>query len=438
MAKITVESRLREVNPDLEVMYFKHYAPDGTLVEQRTASREVDYAKGNWTRTSADNGRTWTEWKTDFSDDDGGRHGRLENSPEGDELLGGDFEPSLADPVSGCRVGVGSSFYYLKGHDIGYFAMWEKGEDNFRTHAYFAFRRPDGTLVRRMLEFEDGGRDFDPEAPRDPAFIDKNRAMAGDLQILPDGDLAFIVYPTMTLCCRLAGVDVEQFFPSCPNLQVGLLFARAHWNAGRQDYDITYSNPVMLSDLQSSRGIMEPGVTILNDGRIMIVFRGSNLISEAWNTRISDSAPNFKWHVLSSDGGKTFCPPMPWHFDSKEVVYSPASISRFYRSSKNGNLYWIGNIIDEPWRIEGNDPRWPLQICQVDLDRGCLLKDTLTVIDTVRDGQTAVELSNFGTLENRETLDLEMNITKMNFNGKTEEEGFWYTEAWEYTIRFED
>ena len=430
-----IRAVMRSCNPEMEECFHRFREEDGSITELRITSSECDYDSGRWVRKSTDNGRTWSEWKTLYSDE-GGRHGKLPNSPEGDELLRWSDDISVHDPVSGCAVGAGSDFYYLKGHDPGYFDMWEKGEDNFRTHAYFYFRRPDGTAVRRMLEFEEGGEDFDPEEPRKSAYIDKNRCMASGLRILPDGDLGFFVYPTMTLACALAGVDVNTFFPSCPNLQVGLIYARAHWDAEKNDYDLSYSAPIMLSDLQSSRGIMEPCLLPLENGRIMIVFRGSNMTSEVWHTRIDPRAPGYKWYVISDDGGRTFSVPMPWHFDTREAVYSPASISHFFVSSKTGKAYWVGNIV-EPSLIDGNDPRYPLQICEVDRTYGYLLKDTLTEIEGLRDGQTYVELSNFNLFENPETLDLEVRVTKINFNGQTEEEGYWYTEAWEYTVELE-
>ena len=436
MGKIQIEDRLRSVNPNKEESFLRRYKADGTLIETRITCSECDYFDGCWERESPDNGRTWGEWKKIYSDEEG-RRGRVPGSAEGDEYLPWDFKPTLEDPVSGCRFGVGTDFYFIRGHDVGYFDYWEKGEDNMRFHAYFAFERPDGTTVRRMFEFEEGGADYDPENPRNPAFLDKNRAMVSDLAILPDGDLRFLLHPTVRLCCRIAGVDLNGFFPSCPDFQVGILYARAHWNAEKQDYDITWSNPIMLSDLQSSRGIMEPCITPLENGRIMIVFRGSNWVSEAWHTRIDPCAPGYKWYVISEDGGRTFCPPMPWHYDTREIVYSPATISKMFRSSKTGKTYWIGNIVDEPWKIDGNSPRYPLQICEVDSRYGYLLKDTLTVIDTIREGQTYVELSNFDLLENRETLDLELRMTKCNFNGGEQIEGDWYTEAWEYMIHLD-
>lgn len=438
MGIISIRGELVSANPSCEETFMRSYDEAGNLVEERTVSSEGDYASGCWIRKSADNGCIWGAWSTVF-DDKTERHGKIPGSEEGDELLGWDFVPTLYDPKSGCKVGVGSTFYYIKGHDVGYFAMWEKGEDNVRTHGYFVFRRPDGTEVRRMLTFEDGGADYDPENLRNPAFLTKNRAMASDLRILPDGDLCFFAYPTMTLCCRIAGFDVNTYFPSCPDLMHGLLVARAHWNEDTQDYEITFSNPIMLGDLQSARGLMEPQLAILPNGRWLIVYRGAATMSKAWNTRTNPATPSFKWYTFSDDGGRTFAPSMPWHFDTREVVYSPASISGFFRSSKNGKLYWIGNILNEPWMIDssGSNPRWPLQICQVNEEHGYLIKDTLTVIDTKRDGETYfLELSNFNILENRETLDLELRLTKICQHMETYKEYDWYSEAWVYYISF--
>jgi len=438
MMKIT--GTMRSCNPNAEESFSRRYDGEGRLIETRVLSCEEDYAGGSYTRVSPDNGRTWGEWVTDFDDRTEGRRGRIPGSEEGDELLGG-CTPFFPDPLTGCTVGVGSTFYYLKGHDVGYFAFWEKGEDNIRTHAYFSIRRPDGSEETRLIELEDGGADYDPSNPRNPAFLDKNRAMAGDLMRLPDGDLAFHLFPTVRLCCTLDGIDVGAFFPSCPDLHCGLKIARLHWNPEKDDYDMTLSTAIMLSDLQSSRCIMEPQTLILPSGRWIVVFRGSNTQEDAWHTRTDPTTPGFKWYAVSDDGGRTFSPPMPWHFDTREVVYSSASISTFYRHAENGKLYWIGNIMDDPSRIDGNEPRWPLVICEVDERWGCLKKSSLTVIDTLREDEEHTELSNPSLLVNHETGNLEIRLTKINLiktkDGRTREDiGKWYSEAWEYTVEF--
>jgi len=438
MGKMKITSRLRSVNPDYEERYIQWYDEKGDLVETRGLCNECDYGCAQWIRKSPDNGRTWSEWEKQYNDAEDGRRGKIPGNEYGDEILGGKPTPSLYDPKSGCYVGASSMVYLLRGHDVGYFAMCEEGEDNYRVHSYFAYKKPNGETVTRMFEFEEGGKDYDPENPRNPKFLDYNRIACDNLTILPDGDLSLILFPNMRICCKLAGVDEKAFFPSWPEYQSGMILARGHWNAEKEDYEFTYSNPIMLSDLQSSRGVMEPHLITLKNGTWMVVFRGSNWAFDKWNTRISPAAPNFKWYALSFDEGRSFSPPMPWYFDTREVVYSPASISRFFRSSKNGKLYWIGNVSEEPWTLFGNDPRFPLQICEVNEEHGYLIKDTLTVVDTIRDGQTSVELSNFFLLEDKETLNLELSMVKVNFNGKIQEEGHWYSEAWEYTIEFDD
>ncbi len=439
MGQIKVTSKMRSCNEEFEETYVRWYEEDGRLREERILANECDYACGSEVRYSSDKGKTWSEWETVFKDTGDGRHGAVPGSPDGDELLpcGGG---SVYDPISGCTFSVSGTIYHMKGHNVGYFAMALEGEDNCRWHGYTNIRYPDGREVKKLIELEEGGADYDPAKYRDPAFLDKNRCLAGALRILPDGDLCFEVYPSVTLCCKLAGVDVNSYFPSSPNLHHGMIVVRAHWNAEKGDYEFTYSNVIMLSDAQSSRCIMEPATVILPNGRWLLVVRGSNYTHEPWNTRISPCAPGFKWYTFSDDGGKTFAPLMPWHFDTREVVYSSASMHLFFRSKKNGKLYWFGNIV-EPQKIFANDPRFPMQICQVDEEYGHLIKDTLTVIDTVREGQWKVELSNFNLLEDPDTGNLEIRMTKININDADQgsgKPGDWYSEAWEYFVEFED
>ncbi len=122
MIKIT--GIMRSCNPNAEETFLRRYDSEGRLIETRILSCEEDYAGGSYTRVSTDNGRTWGEWVTDFDDQAEGRRGRIPGSEEGDELLGG-CAPCFPDPSTGCTVGVGTTFYYLKGHDVGYFAFWE-------------------------------------------------------------------------------------------------------------------------------------------------------------------------------------------------------------------------------------------------------------------------------------------------------------------------
>ncbi len=439
MAQLKIKSVMREAYPDKEVDFTRSYNAKGDLVETRYILTETDYYSAGYFRVSPDNGRTWGEWVKQFEDEGGEHRDIIPGNEFGDEYSGGGGYHeggSVLDAKSGCRVCTSGSYYLMNGRK-GYDQYWAEGKNTMRSHAYYSFKRPDGTVVTRMFEFEEGGEDYDPENPRKPAFLDKNCAMTEGIRLLPNGMPAAILWVQVTLCCKMAGVDVNTYFPSCPDLHKGIVLATFHWNAERNDYDVHYSNPMMVSDLQSARCMMEPKLSYLKSGRLLMVLRGSNVMEEAWNTRTTTATPSFKWYAFSDDGGLTFSPVMPWHFDTREVVYSSASICEFFRSMKIGKLYWKGNYIDEPWRIEGNDPRHILQICEVDETYGYLIKDTLPGIDTVREGQTDVELSNFNIFENRETLELEIRLTKIDFNGDRQEKGQLYSGAWVHYIEFE-
>src|SRR5699024_7084105 len=118
-------------------------------------------------------------------------------------------------------------------------------------------------------------------------------------------------------------------------------------------------------------------------------------------------------------------------YDTGEQFYSPASIHQTFRSAKTGKLYWIGNISKEP--PHGNRPRYPLNIVEIDENGPSFIKDTLTVIDT-RDPKVdtdKVQLSNFFLLQDRETDEVELYLTKLGENKNT-----WSANAYKYTLSF--
>ncbi|MBO4228853.1 MAG: exo-alpha-sialidase [Clostridia bacterium] len=435
----------REANDGFEFYYTHQYDKSGNLIERKFGSAECDYMSAAWHRVSTDNGKTWGEWITDLNDAEDGRKGMIPYGDDEDQELGEIREPDFYDEDSGCTIGISNINYIIRGHAVGYFEKWKYGCDYDFYHSYFSFRKPNGELVTRLIRFEEG-----PEyrsAPRDMEYLKKNRVLIATLDHpdqsspflrAPDGTLIFLAFPSMRLCCKLAGVDVNRYFPSCPDLVSGLLVGHLKWIPEKEDYEITYSNPIMVSDMQSSRGVAEPVIAFLPSGRWVIAYRGSNKKLTQWNARIDPKTPGFKWFTYSDDCGKTWSVSMPWHFDTQEVVYSSASFSATFRSSKTGDWYWVGNIC-EPSSIYGNDPRNTLHICQIDPTYGHLIKDTLRVIDTRREGEgPQTELSNFNLFENRETKELEIRLSKCNMHEGTEQiKGDWYGEAWEYYISFE-
>ena len=243
----------------------------------------------------------------------------------------------------------------------------------------------------------------------------------------------------MRKCFELRGEDNRFLYPTEPDIDIynGVLMVRGKWNGTA--YEFTPSRPIIISDLQSGRGMDEPTIALLSSGRIVVVTRGSNIVPNRHDgNRLDPGAPGFKWYAFSDDGGKTFTDFLPWHFDCGEVIYSSATISLFFRGERTGKLYWIGNIVppEAAHTIQGNYPRFPLTIVEIDETCGTAKKDTLTVIDTKRGNESEfVQLSNFCAYQDRETGYLHVILTK--FGQHYPAESVWKSEVWEYEIELD-
>jgi hypothetical protein len=169
----------------------------------------------------------------------------------------------------------------------------------------------------------------------------------------------------------------------------------------------------------SSRGLMEPDLAELSDGRVLVVFRGSD----------TPKTPGRKWFAVSKNGGMTYGPVQEWKYDDGSSFYSPSSFHRLIRHSKTKKLYWIGNICATP--PSGNSPRYPLVIAKVDESKPALVKKTVTVIDDRRPEQTAaVQYSNFSLLEDRQTHALELHLTTYGQDARS----VYTADNWKYTL----
>ncbi len=396
-----------------------------SMVEDCSRSGISDFCEGSMRRFSEDNGKTWTEWEIikeeDSSYDNMGEHDR--NFP---------FHPDEHwNPVHKHWVGPGMERIFKGGHEKALRQIWtEGGPSPLSDHVYFRIRHPDGKSFYQMVKYEDG-TEFNRDDPLNPEYFYKNNSYEGNNLIFDDnGDFFQPVIVSTVKCCEMLGIDPEDVCPS--HVGGSLIVVHGVWNG--EKYDLHYSRPAVISDLFSSRGVMEPSIAKLKSGRLLVVFRVSNYQNAAWGTRIENGTPSFKWYTYSDDGGKTFVNPMPWHYDDGEVIYSSSSIGHLVRSEKNGKLYWIGNITGH--EIRGNDPRWPLQIVEVDETYGTAKKETCTLIDTRREGEGVnLELSNFAIHQNRETGDIELFLTKR----KQFPEGPWQkSEVWHYAISLPD
>ena len=163
-------------------------------------------------------------------------------------------------------------------------------------------------------------------------------------------------------------------------------------------------------DVERSSYLGEGTLAELGDGRLAQVLRGTNVM---WPER-----PGYKWLSFSADGGVTWSPAEPLHCDDGTLLESSATGSVLFRSIRNGRLYWIGNLCTEGERPNGNMPRSPLTICEVQEEPFALKRGTLTVIDRRAPHEDArVQHSNFKFYQDRASGDVVLLLTRYGERG---------------------
>ena len=147
---------------------------------------------------------------------------------------------------------------------------------------------------------------------------------------------------------------------------------------------------------RSTRGLLEPTIGELDDGRILVVMRGSN--------DVRPHLPGYRWFSICDAQRDTWSPAQPWTYTDGEPFHSPSSCSQLLHHS-TGRLLWIGNLYGENPR--GNRPRYPLVMAEVDTQTGLVIRDTVTAIDDRAPGESErLTLSNFHALEDRKSGDV--------------------------------
>lgn len=200
--------------------------------------------------------------------------------------------------------------------------------------------------------------------------------------------------------------------PDMPNVmmdvwEVGLLIGEPQ-TGGQVQWHLGQAVPCEFE--KSSRGMCEGTVTELGDGKLAMILRGSNA---AWPDR-----PSYKWLSFSEDGGETWSETQPLAFDDGTVFESSATGSTLIRSNSDGRLYWLGNLCADGQRAEGNFPRSPLFIAEVQEQPFALKRATLTEIDRHQPGEDPrVQLSNFKVHQDRKTNDLVVHLTRYGEHG---------------------
>ncbi len=156
-------------------------------------------------------------------------------------------------------------------------------------------------------------------------------------------------------------------------------------------------------------GTDEPTIAFIDEQNWLAVYRTSTSQIAEFRRR---NVPLVRQCGETTDGGRTWGMGRDLTFDDGSPVHSPSAYSEFIQSSKTGKWYWVGNILPEP-TYGGCDPRHPLQITELDAQKRCLRRDTVTVVeDMAPDDPELVRFSNFRIYEERSSADFILLMTK--------------------------
>lgn len=165
------------------------------------------------------------------------------------------------------------------------------------------------------------------------------------------------------------------------------------------------SSPVVPDLEKTSRGFYEPAIAEIRDGRLAMILRGDN--------SMFPERPGYKWLSFSENNGLTWSEPVPLPCDKGDPIESSSTGSALFHSIKAGKLYWMGNLCIHGQRPNGNYPRTPLVVAEVQEVPFALKRDTITVIDQrAAHEPEEVQMSNFRFYQDRENGDLVVFVTR--------------------------
>jgi len=332
-----------------------------------------------YVRRSSDNGRTWVECESIQT---------REQTTAGIRRIfpsGGYLDPFTGRYISFWIEGILPTDDPLEG--MKYWTVWYSvSEDGGRTEK-----------IRKQIVHEGAG--FDEAHPLPGVTIGKSGFMIGDFgeQPITRSDGAIL------LPIQVGHIDGNgnYYNPGGGYTYTDCLLLIGKW---KKDGSLAWrsSQRVIGDPTQSTRGLIEPTIAELDGGRLLMVMRGSN--------EGRPDLPGWRWYSFSDDGGETWSKPQPWKYTNGDNFFSPSSCSQLI-TYRDGRIFWVGNI--SYTNPEGNSPRYPLVIGEVDRKSGFLRKETIKCIDDRNDGESPhLTLSNFYVREDRESGDLLLHLTR--------------------------
>jgi hypothetical protein len=272
------------------------------------------------------------------------------------------------------------------------------------------------------------GNEFDAGHPLPGVWKGKNSVMLGDFSCRPvtldDG--------TILVPCQISPVDADGNYCNPGNgytyHESAVLIGK--WTENKR-LEWELSEMIRTEPKKSTRGLLEPTLTILDDGTVLMIMRGSNEIMLSRNPDKAAPVPGlggYKWYAVSKDRGRSWSEAKPWTYENDEIFYSPSACSELLRHS-NGKIYWLGNIA--PNMTAGNSPRYPLVIGEVNTSTGKLIKSSCSVVDNRRaDEPENMTLSNFCACEDRESGEIVLHMPRLGTK-----ESFLTADLLEYRIK---
>jgi hypothetical protein len=236
---------------------------------------------------------------------------------------------------------------------------------------------------------------FTARHPFEGVWVGKSSIYLGDLGCLPIVTRAGkVLLATQT---TPLGPDGKLWNPTGGHTYMDVLVLIGTWtNDDRLSWRA--SQRLVADPKCTTRGLFEPTLAEFPDGRILMVMRGSN----GGKADPRCELPSHKWFAVSRDGGETWSTPGTWTFEDGQPFFSPSSMSALFRHS-SGRCFWAGNL--SALNCQGNLPRWPLVVGEVDPRSLKLVRSSVLTVDTQRPEDKTrdrLDLSHLTLLEDRE------------------------------------
>jgi hypothetical protein len=337
-------------------------------------------------RRSRDNGRTWSA-PVEYSTREARPEGTLRRHPRS----------GWVDPRTGRYVEFWVQGVLPNDNPLEGLQQW---------NVYYRTLDDSGTTWSGFEQVICEGAEFGPRHPLPGVFTGKNCVMMGDTTCQPIAFGGGVLLPVQV---TPLAPDGKLYNPAGGYTYTDAVVLIGRWRGRKLVWEA--GEPIAGDPARSTRGMVEPTLGILEDGRLISIMRGSNDREPA--------LPSYKWISYSKDGGRRWTKPVPWTYSNGDAFFSPSACSQLLAHS-SGRLFWLGNIT--PSNPKGNRPRFPFRVGEVDRQTGLLRRETVRIVDDRAPGESELlTLSNFSAREDRETREIALHLTR----------GFPFADGWE-------